>query len=523
MRRVTVRRPVVVAAAAAVVLVAAGSLTAASHTPPPKEEELTASCSPAPKVTPGVERWSFSVRCSVPKPSPVTVTATQTVTVTATASATPPPSTTTTAPPPPPVTTTTSAPPPPATTTTTAPPPPTTTAPPPQQTLLDLPRIPWEGGAAYYAQFPDAAAYGWADPTHFPIALWWAVFNSDAEVQWDKAHGINTYIVTNDKDPNAYPLMERNGMSWVGGQLAGMTRTSKAWVGDFLDDEVDGRYPPAEGHAYLQGIVDGLPDHRKFRQTNYTQQVINIWQSKADSEKYVNAFTDAVSLDMYWYTIPFCSWEPYPTDYYIQPVPQGTCRTASSYGRSVEMLRQRDAADGKLQPVWNFIENVSGSPAEISTPPLMTPGQVKGAAWASLIAEARGLMWFNNVFGGPCGSGNAIRSAQVDPGYACKPQIEAMGQVNNQVQRLAPVLNSQSYQWDFGPGLRTMLKARDGYAYVFAMTDGTTGTRTLTLPAGVSGATAEVVDEGRTVPVDGGKISDAFADESAYHIYKIKL
>ena len=398
-----------------------------------------------------------------------------------------------------------------------------TCTPPPHTTQLKLPRIPWEGGAAYYAQFPDAAGNGWADPSHFPIALWWGVFSNDAEVQWDKTHGINTYVVTNDSSADAYPLMERNGMSWIGGQLPGSTRASKAWVGDFLDDEVDGRYTPADGQAFLQSLTDSLPDHKKLRYTNYTQQVINIWQSAADSEKYVNGYTDAVSLDMYWYTIPFCSWSPYPTDYYITPVPEGTCRTASSYGRSVEMLRQRDAADGKLQPVWQFIEDVSGSPAEVTTPPLMTPEQVKGAAWSSLIAEARGLIWFNNVFGGPCGSGNAIRSAQVDGSYPCKPQIEAMGQVNNQVQRLAPVLNTQSYQWNFGTGLNTMLKAKDGYAYIFSMTDGATGTRTLTLPTGVSGATAEVVDEGRTVNVSGGKIVDSFSTEAAVHIYKIKL
>ena len=69
-----------------------------------------------------------------------------------------------------------------------------------------------------------------------------------------------------------------------------------------------------------------------------------------------------------------------------------------------------------------------------------------------------------------------------------------------------------------------MLKVKDGHAYVFAMTDGTTGSRTFTLPTGVNGSSAAVVQrEHRTIPISGGKFSDNFASESTYHIYKIPL
>ena len=383
------------------------------------------------------------------------------------------------------------------------------------QGVSELPKQPWEGGPQYWEQFPDAAAYGWSDPGYFPIALWWGVFEDDAEVKWDKDHGINTYIVTNPESPTAYPLMEKHGMSWIGGPLPGMNRDSPAWVGDFLDDEVDGRFPPSEGQAELESIAGGLPDHQKFRYANYTNQVIS-WMDQPNAEKYVNAYTDAVSIDMYWYTASFCDHDPFQGSVFLAPIEQKTCRTASSYGQTVVGLQERDATDQHLQALWNFVELVP-----IDGGYSLNPLQVKGAVMASLIAGARGIVWFNNSFGGECETGNAIRTAQYAPDWACSPNVEAMKQINSFTQQLAPVLNTQSYEWNFGPGLRTMLKLVEDDAYVFAMTDGTTGTRSLQLPEGVTAATAEVVGEGRTITIDGGKITDDFAEESTFHVYRI--
>lgn len=389
---------------------------------------------------------------------------------------------------------------------------------------LDLPLIPWEGGNRYYAKFPDAVRAGWADERFFPIAVWWAVFDRDEDVKWDKSLGINTYVVTNPSNEQATRLLETNQMSWIGGQLPGMSRDSKSWVGDFLDDEVDGRFAPEDGLRFLQGLRDALPDYNKIRYTNYTSSIVNQWFDKSAAKRYVNDFTDVVSIDQYWHTVDFCNWQPYMGDYYYGiPIPKDICNTAASYGKTVDMLRAQDALDGELQPVWNFVENISGSPAEMSDPFLATPAQVKGAAMNSLIHEARGLIWFNNVFAGPCGTGNALRSAQRIPNFPCSPQIEAMGEVNNLVKSLAPVMNTQSYEWSFGPGLDTMLKVKDGHAYIFAMTDGGAGQRRLTLPAGIHGTTAEVIGEGRSLSLNAGSLVDTFATPSAYHVYRIKV
>ena len=66
-----------------------------------------------------------------------------------------------------------------------------------------------------------------------------------------------------------------------------------------------------------------------------------------------------------------------------------------------------------------------------------------------------------------------------------------------------------------------MLKVKDGYAYIFAMTDGGTGARTFTLPAGLTG---NVTDEaGRTLTVSGGRFTDTFEANTEYHLYRIAL
>ena len=431
-----------------------------------------------------------TVTATVEVPGP---TATATATVTVTASSTPTPSVTPT---------------PTATATVTQDPP---------ASLLDLPRIAWEGGPDYWAQFPDAS--DWTDPSFFPIGIWFNGLSTDAQAQWDKAHGINTYV---GMDPSTdFALFERNGLYWLGPQrITNAPEHSENWPGVFLADEPDG-VGDASGITILEAAKAQAPAG-KFTYANYTQIVIENDLAQSISEAYVN-FPDAVSADQYFYTTPWCDWSNFRGSARTPPIDQATCRTASSYGKMLDTLTRRDAADGILSPRWGFVENFNGMPSGDQSV-YMTADQAKGAAMNSIIHEARGLFWFNQSFSGSCRSSAVLRDAQVQgSGWCGSAAVEGMGEVNNLVHALAPVINTQSYQWKFGDGLDTMLKAYDGYAYVFAMTDGTTGSRTFTLPSGISGTSVEVLNEGRTLTVDNGTFSDNFAAENTYHIYRIKI
>ena len=390
------------------------------------------------------------------------------------------------------------------------------------RSVVNLPRIPWEGGPAYWAQFPNAQRGGWTDPSFFPFVVWYNGVSNDAEVAWDKDHGINTYI---GMDPSTdFSLFTRNGVYWIGGGLTGADPSSGNWVGNFLDDEVDGRFSAPEGRAWLKSLVDKYQGNGRFNYANFTQSILTSDMASTDAGVYVNDFTGAVSVDMYWMTVPFCDSSPY-RDAYLVPVPKGYCRTAGSYGKTVSMLRQRDALDGTRQPIWNFIENLNGGPGEGPFVRDIASAEIKGSVMSSIINEARGIVYFNQSLSGPCQGSAVLRLAQVEGSSYCgKGQAAALGEINNFVKSLAPVINTQSYQWNFGPGLTTMLKAKDGSAYVFAMLDDSQpGFRTFALPPGVGEGPVSVVGEGRTLTSSGGTFTDTFPDSSSYHVYKVAV
>ncbi len=104
--------------------------------------------------------------------------------------------------------------------------------------------------------------------------------------------------------------------------------------------------------------------------------------------------------------------------------------------------------------------------------------------------------------------------------------MSSMARVNRQIKRLAPVLNTQSYKYDFGKDVDTMLKWYKGSAYLFAMPSGATGSqpgmRTFQLPRALAGVhRVKVLNAHRSVPVRNGRFTDRFNAEYRYHIDKI--
>lgn len=400
---------------------------------------------------------------------------------------------------------------------------------------LALPRIPWEGGSAYWNQFSMAATAGWNDPSFFPIAIDPAPFSSDEEILWDKSLGINTYAGGLSQWV-PWSLLQTHGMFYIGEQYNSvndgqMPANFPNLVGYRLGDETDGIYPnPQDGYDFLNNLIQqyGNRSDGRFMYNNYTQMCcIDNWAPK---QNYINNFTDAVSLDMYWYTIPDSSFNQ---NTYVSSV-NGPVnpRSATAYGAMVRGLRQVDDMDSKKQPIWMFIENLYGGPGDNEDPSkfvrYIEPGEIKGAVMSSIIAEARGILWFNSAMNAPVGRspvGNVIRQAQVNSNFFGMPQVMAMGEINNQVKSLASIINTQSYVWTFGANLDTMLKTYNGYAYIFAMcSNGSApGSRTFTLPTGINGTTVQVVDESRNLTVSGGTFTDTFTAEYTYHIYKVAL
>ncbi|MET8462719.1 DUF4082 domain-containing protein [Micromonospora zamorensis] len=393
---------------------------------------------------------------------------------------------------------------------------------------LALPRIAWEGGPAYYGAYPVARTAGWTNPAFFPIGVWQESVIEARDTGLDKSAGLNTYVAPTDN--SNLRLIENAGMSVIGGNSQHVGPSTVGWS---LSDEVDmwggpgssawtGNHPgqgavcqPANGrcgYTIQEAMLKRFPADGRLRYANYGKGVM-FWETDAEAGRFVNGYTSVVSNDIYWYTDPgVCVSPSEGPGIGVRPE---NCRRAANYGRTMDRMRQLDGADGKRQPIFAFVE--VGHPFTENGAPTITGDQIAGAVMNSLIHEARGIQYFNHNFGGSCLSQHVLRDRC---GAAVRPVVT---ELNRRVTSLAPVLNTQSYEWRFNANLDTMLKASGNSYYIFAMPGrtGGTGSQALTLPPGMKGTRAEVLFENRTVPISGGALQDTFARESAYHIYKI--
>ena len=190
-------------------------------------------------------------------------------------------------------------------------------------------------------------------------------------------------------------------------------------------------------------------------------------------------------------------------------------RRASNYGYQVDRVRQLDARDGARQPVWNFIE--LGWPFTESAAAggrRILPAELRAAVWHSIIAGARGIIYFDH---------SSARTALLDdPRRRSTPTAtERRRAVNAQIQQLAPVLNApfdDAYA-SASASVRAMTKLHNGTHYIFAGSrQNVASTATFSV---ASGQTATVVGEGRSIPITNGRFTDSFANGNAVHIYRI--
>ncbi len=391
----------------------------------------------------------------------------------------------------------------------------------------DVPRSAWEGGPSYYRDFPQATAAGWADPSFFPIGVWFAAVRSQEDVDLDKTAGLNTYVELTDNSD--ITLVYQNGMFAIpsGISYAGQGSETVGWL---LEDEADMFGGPGNGewtgnhsgegpicspedaqcgYTVMRTRAASHPSDGRLRYANYGKGVF-MWETDAEAEPFVNAYTDIVSTDIYWYTDPGICEEAAN----FVGIPMRQCRLAANYGAVIDRERDLDARDGRRQPIYAFVE--AGAPFDSGG--AITANQLAGAVMSSLIHEARGIIYFSQSFGGSCITQHLLRDSC---GVAAR---SAVTKINGQIKQLAPVLNEQSYQYIFNPGLDTMIKEHDGSYYVFTMLKrGTSpGSHTLTLPSWMGGSKAEVLFENRTVPVSVTyQLTDTLSAECSYHIYKI--
>jgi hypothetical protein len=372
-----------------------------------------------------------------------------------------------------------------------------------------------DGGQDYYSQFSNSLP---SDPNYFPLGVWFESVVSQADVNRDKDAGLNLYVLLTGN--SNLSLVRRNDMRAILQQEEWRTNqtaiNSPAVVGWAIFDEIDMQQGPSQGYTTLNNILAQLPNDGRIRYNNYGKGVM-FWETNGQAERFVNDFQQVVSDDIYWFTdarVAGSSEGGKLLNGGSSLTPTQTLR-AANYGYTIDRMR---ALDTTHKPIWGFVE-VCWPFTETAAQGARSiePTEVRGAVWHSIIAGARGIIYFNHSFGGPNHSYHCLR----EPAYAA--MRAAVKSTNQLITQLAPVLNAPFADGfvSAGPSVRMMAKFHRNEYYVFAGSkENAASTPTFSL-SGVDSGTATVLGEDRTIPISNGRFSDHFADGNAIHIYRI--
>jgi hypothetical protein len=376
-----------------------------------------------------------------------------------------------------------------------------------------------DGGPEYYSQFSNSLP---SDPNYFPLGVWLESVVTQADIVKDKDVGLNLYVALTANSNLA--LVRQNGMRVLAQQNEWNKPAairSLAVAGWLLFDEIDMLQGPNGGYRTMEGIVSSLPNDGRLRFNNYGKGVM-FWETDEEASRFLNNYQQVASNDIYWFTDPFLNgWPEAHRLYPNQNRPGLTVdekRRAYNYGITVDRMRALDAMDGSRIPIWNVVE-VGWPFTESAAQGARTilPAELRAAVWHSIIAGARGIIYFNHSFGGPNPSHHCLR----DPPYAAVRA--AVKSTNQLITELAPVLNAPFADGFVtgGPAVRTMAKFHDNKYYVFAGSkENRPSNPTFSLSLFDRG-TATVIGENRTIAISHGQFSDNFEDGNAIHIYRI--
>ncbi len=351
----------------------------------------------------------------------------------------------------------------------------------------------------------------------FPIAVWLQDPSNAAKYT---AAGINLYVglwqgptegqLTALKAADMPVICEQNPVGLA-------HKSDPIIVGWMHGDEPDNAQAVTDPATGKQGYGPCIPpekiiaDYKRIRATDDTRPVMlnlgqgvanDAWNGRGSGAKLEDYATyvkggDIVSFDVY----PVAGLDRPDAENFLWYVPKGIDRLTHWAGND--------------KTIWNCIEctRIGGDKAA-------TPAQVRSEVWMALIHGSKGLIYFVHQFK-PTFDEHALLD---DPAMLTEVTI-----INHQIQKLAPVLNSPTldtavtvHSSSETVPIDVMAKRQGHVTYLFAvgMRNGPAeGTFTVRgLPAT---ATAEVLNEARTVPIRMGRFTDRFAAYGV-HLYRIQ-
>ena len=163
-----------------------------------------------------------------------------------------------------------------------------------------------------------------------------------------------------------------------------------------------------------------------------------FWNSDSDAEQYVNDFQQVTSTDIYWFTEGDVCQQSQGGDA-TRPCPQLTaaeCHRASNYGAQVDRVRFLDAMDGVRQPDLELRGGGHPFDNNMQRHRSIQPAEMRAAVWHSIIAGARGILYFQHSFGGSCIGDHHTIAPTVRQHARCQ-----LGEYSDQIARLGAQLS----------------------------------------------------------------------------------
>ena len=422
-----------------------------------------------------------------------------------------------------------------------------------------------DGGHNYFARKNPRSA--WMD-RHILLGAWLEQPQVPSDVVDDSRMGNNIYwnlAATPGPERADYNVIRAGGMhvsapdtdQWSGSETISLEG----------HDESDMNFGPGwnrfsgSGSTISSCVPAGQPcgytrDSQFYNQAGRRYAVhqgygkgVLFWETPRQAAQFLK-FSDILSADSYWLT-----------DDDLQVASQGGCallpRSATAcgtgdgsgltaaqahlpanYAYDVTHLEYLEALNGPSKPVVVDIETGCPFSGGSSRGNCATPPQTVAAAWHALIAGARGIIWFQHNFSGPCvdfrtfmtGStpSSPNYNCQQTPGVTLHDVVNVITAFNHEVTSLTNVLLAPTiigYLRTKGD-VSTLVKAHGGSCYVFsgsgrpASPPPRNQTVTFRVADRYTGRVV-VVDEDRTLSAQAGIFKDTFANANTIHIYRI--
>jgi hypothetical protein len=435
------------------------------------------------------------------------------------------------------------------------------------------------GGPHYYANISSGSV--WMD-RHILIGAWEEQPLNATEVRYDVAMGNNIYwnLAASPTERGCggpcrvdFNVIRKNGMH---ASAPDVTRNS-GWetVAYEGNDEADINFGPGwnawnpKGPATPAGCIpagsqcgytaakfsyigqptsDGSPGYpigKKPITQGYGKGVL-FWEADAQAAQFLK-YSDTLSADSYWMTdadlsVPSqgaCALLPANSKECDHGVGHGLSYAqralTANYAFNVTRIQTLEALIGINKPITVDIE--TGCPG--SNGKCISPAGSVSAAWHALIAGARGIIWFQHNFSGPCTDFTTFYdgSNPRSPRYKCQQTprvtlhdvVKAISAFNHEVASLNSVLLSPfalNYVNVGRADISIMAKDYNGTFYVFAASGkpaqppAAHQSVRFRLSRNYTGPVT-VVNEHRTLHAVNGVFTDTFANSDSVHIYKI--